>query len=79
MVKLLFWSTLYYFYTRSEIILINRGWVPRMGMDPAARSAGQVTEVVEIVGILRKSEETPQFAAQQQGNIFLCRLVMFAY
>lgn len=50
-----------------------------MGMDPAARSAGQVTDVVEIVGILRKSEDTPQFATQPHGNIFLCRLELFAF
>lgn len=46
-----------------------------MGMDPAARSAGQVTDVVEVVGILRKSEDTPQFASQPQGNVYLCRSV----
>jgi len=39
-------------------ILINRGWVPRSRMNPATRQDGQINGPVEIVGILRFTEET---------------------
>ncbi len=34
-------------------VLVDRGWVPRAGTDPATRPDGQIRRSVEIVGILR--------------------------
>ncbi len=35
------------------VLLVDRGWVPRVFRDPATRPAGQVAGRVEVIGILR--------------------------
>lgn len=45
-----------------QSILVNRGWVPTNLLDPAKRSAGQVTEPTVLVGLLRESEKNKAFA-----------------
>ncbi len=40
----------------ASIVLINRGFVPATGCDPATRSAGQVAGAVTVTGRLRLSE-----------------------
>lgn len=40
----------------ASIVLINRGFVPATGCDPATRSAGQVAGTVAVTGRLRLSE-----------------------
>jgi surfeit locus 1 family protein len=37
-----------------DVLLVNRGWVPRDRKDPARRAEGQLTGPVEIVGFLRR-------------------------
>lgn len=34
-------------------VLVNRGWVPMDGKDPATRAGGQLTGVVDVVGVAR--------------------------
>lgn len=58
---------------RRETILVNRGWVPRIKMDPTKRPEGQVTDVVEITGIVRKNEPRPQLMPKSKGSHFLYR------
>lgn len=45
-----------------ERILINRGWVGRDFLDPEKRPAGQVTDRVQLSGLVRKSERRPSFS-----------------
>ncbi|KAK6629195.1 hypothetical protein RUM43_003012 [Polyplax serrata] len=42
---------------RNLTILVNRGWVPNKLKSPSTRMKGQVTEEVEIIGLLRGSEK----------------------
>lgn len=58
----------------SEIILINRGWVPKHKKNPTTRSEGQITGPIDIIGITRKHENRPQFMPKlKEGNLFLYR------
>lgn len=59
----------------SEIILINRGWVPKNFIDPNSRLEGQIKDSIEIIGVVRKTESRPQFAPKQSGRILMYRLV----
>ncbi len=45
-----------------EILLINRGWVPRERLDPAARAEGQVTGTVTIEGIATRGSVKGPFS-----------------
>lgn len=45
----------------SEIILVNRGWVPMDKKDPSTRLEGQIEGEVEIEGIIRLKEDKPSF------------------
>lgn len=38
-------------------ILVNRGWIPRSKMDPKTREKGQTTDEMELIGVVRKTEE----------------------
>ena len=49
-------------------ILINRGWIPREKLNPKNRPEGQVSEEMEIIGILRNSEKRPPFGAKNDDN-----------
>lgn len=57
----------------SEIILVNRGWVPRNKLDSKNRLEGQVTGTIELTGIVRKGEARPQFTPKAKGSHFLYR------
>lgn len=59
----------------SNIILINRGWVPKNSVNPNNRLEGQIQGTIEFVGVVRKSENRPQFTPKQSGEIFMYRLV----
>ncbi|XP_059613398.1 SURF1-like protein [Phlebotomus argentipes] len=58
---------------REEIILVNRGWVPKNRMKASSRAEGQVSEAVELVGIVRLGEARPQFTPESKGKHFLYR------
>ncbi|GAB0094276.1 SURF1-like protein [Sergentomyia squamirostris] len=58
---------------REEIILVNRGWVPRNRLNPATRSAGQIPNTVQLIGIVRLNENRPQFSPESKGDHFLYR------
>lgn len=45
-------------------ILINRGWVPREAADPKKRQNGQISDEVEIVGVVRKTEKVSDAHAE---------------
>ncbi|XP_078282540.1 LOW QUALITY PROTEIN: surfeit locus protein 1 [Rhinoraja longicauda] len=45
-------------------ILVNRGFVPRRKISPETRTKGQITEEVELVGIVRLSETRKPFIPQ---------------
>ncbi|HTR86265.1 MAG TPA: SURF1 family protein [Reyranella sp.] len=45
-----------------RLILFDRGWVPSEKKDPARRAAGQRSGVVDLVGIVRRSQVQRQFA-----------------
>jgi surfeit locus 1 family protein len=45
-----------------SLVVVNRGFVPEGRQDPATRAAGQVSDVVEIVGALRWPEPRGLFA-----------------
>jgi len=52
-----------------ERILINRGWVSRDRKDPSTRPEGQITDTVKISGLIRVSEQRPQFTPKiQEGS-----------
>ena len=38
----------------ADVVLVNRGWVPRDRKDPARRAEGQVSGPVEVIGYLRR-------------------------
>ncbi|MBS0520017.1 MAG: SURF1 family protein [Proteobacteria bacterium] len=44
------------------IVLFDRGWIPSAKKDPAKRAAGQVAGPVEVVGVVRRTQERRQFA-----------------
>lgn len=48
---------------RNMTIMINRGWVPRKKSNPANRTAGQIEGELELVGVVRKTENRQQFGA----------------
>lgn len=56
-------------------IYVNRGYVPEARKDPQARSAGQITGEVEIVGQIRSAEQRGQFTAVNNpaSNIWFLR------
>lgn len=58
---------------REEVILVNRGWVPRTKMNPNARQNGQVEGTVQIQGIVRLEENRPQFTPEHRSGMFLYR------
>uniref|UniRef100_A0A1B0GN18 SURF1-like protein n=1 Tax=Phlebotomus papatasi TaxID=29031 RepID=A0A1B0GN18_PHLPP len=58
---------------REEIILVNRGWVPRNLLKPSTRQDGQITKPVELVGIVKLGENRPQFSPESKGDHFLYR------
>eukprot|EP00062_Callorhinchus_milii_P017258 gi/632969407/ref/XP_007901070.1/ PREDICTED: surfeit locus protein 1 [Callorhinchus milii] len=45
-------------------ILVNRGFVPKRKMHPETRLQGQITEEVELVGVVRLSETRKPFVPQ---------------
>ena len=53
-----------------DVILVNRGWVHDKLLNPEIRKEAQVSETVEIEGIVRKTEQRQQFAAKRnpRGN-----------
>lgn len=58
---------------REETILVNRGWVSRQNLNPNSRKDGQINGVVEIQGIIRLSENRPQFSPEHKSGPFLYR------
>ncbi|XP_055308244.1 surfeit locus protein 1 [Sitodiplosis mosellana] len=59
---------------REETILVNRGWVSKNKKTPMSRSEGQIQGDVEIVGVVRKHENRPQFMPKMKDdNLFLYR------
>jgi surfeit locus 1 family protein len=56
-------------------LIVNRGFVPEIRRDPAARAAGQITGPVEIVGALRWPEQRSLFspADDPQKNLWFVR------
>ncbi|SJZ31892.1 surfeit locus 1 family protein [Enhydrobacter aerosaccus] len=45
-----------------RIVLLDRGWIPSTKKDPATRAAGQVAGPVDLVGVVRRTQERRQFA-----------------
>ncbi|XP_048414574.1 surfeit locus protein 1 isoform X2 [Stegostoma tigrinum] len=45
-------------------ILVNRGFVPRTRLKPETRTKGQITDEVEIVGVIRLTESRRPFTPQ---------------
>ncbi|TMW53683.1 hypothetical protein DOY81_001228, partial [Sarcophaga bullata] len=58
---------------RDDVILINRGWIPRKHIKPESRSAGQISQEVELTCIVRRGEQRPQFTPEHKGGMFLYR------
>ncbi|XP_037906479.1 SURF1-like protein [Hermetia illucens] len=58
---------------REEIILVNRGWIPKKYMNPLTRQSGQITDEVELTGTVRLNENRPQFSPEHRGNVYLYR------
>lgn len=59
---------------RDDIILINRGWIPRQFMKPESRVQGQVTGTVQLQGVVRSHENRPSFTPEHKlRQIFLYR------
>lgn len=56
------------------MILINRGWVPKEKKSSALRKSGQIESIVEIIGVVRKHENRPQFMPKMRDDkLFLFR------
>lgn len=53
-----------------DTILINRGWVPNKMLLPKNRFEAQVEGTLDVEGVVRKTEQRPQFAdpSRQTGN-----------
>ena len=47
-----------------RIVLFDRGWIPQEQKDPAKRAQGQVTDRVDLTGIVRRNQERRQFAPE---------------
>uniref|UniRef100_A0A1A9UXX9 SURF1-like protein n=1 Tax=Glossina austeni TaxID=7395 RepID=A0A1A9UXX9_GLOAU len=58
---------------RDDIILINRGWIPRKYLKPGSRESGQIKGELELTGVVRKGEQRPQFTPEHKGDVFLYR------
>ncbi|XP_031621113.1 SURF1-like protein [Contarinia nasturtii] len=59
---------------REEVILVNRGWVPKKKKNPLSRKEGQIESNVEIIGVVRKHENRPQFMPKMKDDqLFLFR------
>ncbi|XP_046545941.1 surfeit locus protein 1-like [Haliotis rubra] len=51
---------------RDLTILVNRGWVPAKNQNPATRPEGQISDEVEIVGVVRHDDQRNPF--MPKGN-----------
>lgn len=49
--------------------------MPKNYVNPNTRLEGQVKGTIEMVAVVRKSEDRPQFSPKQSGEIFMYRLV----
>ena len=49
---------------RDQLVLFDRGWIPQDKKEPARRAEGQVGGRVELVGVVRRSQERRQFAPE---------------
>ncbi|KAM7357610.1 surfeit locus protein 1 [Cochliomyia hominivorax] len=58
---------------RDDVVLINRGWIPRKSMKPETRMAGQIAGEIEMTCVVRKGEQRPQFTPEHKGGVFLYR------
>lgn len=58
---------------RDDIILINRGWIPRKNVRPESRIMGQINDEVELTCVVRKDEQRPRFTPEHKGGVFLYR------
>lgn len=59
---------------RDDIILVNRGWVPRKYLKEENRVQGQVEGIVQIQGVVRTNENRPSFTPEhKKREIFLYR------
>ena len=56
-------------------VVVNRGFVPEVNKDPAARAAGLIKEPVDIVGVLRWPEHAGFFtpAGEPERNLWFAR------
>lgn len=53
----------------SQVILVNRGWVPANHKDMQMRKGGQVEGEVDVIGIVRLNENRPNFMpANREGS-----------
>lgn len=57
----------------SDIILINRGWVPVSKMKAAKRQEGQKTGLVELQGVVRLGENRKPLSLEHKGNLYFYR------
>ena len=64
-------------YFLSDVILVNRGWIPRKHVRPESRSAGQISQEVELTCVVRRGEQRPQFTPDHKGGVFLYRYNCF--
>lgn len=59
---------------RDDIILVNRGWVPRQYLKVENRVQGQVQGTVQIEGVVRTHENRPSFTPEhKKREVFLYR------
>jgi surfeit locus 1 family protein len=49
---------------QDQLVLFDRGWIPQDKKEPARRAEGQAAGRVELVGIVRRSQERRQFAPE---------------
>jgi surfeit locus 1 family protein len=59
----------------ATIVIVNRGFVPDARRDPGSRREGQITEPIEITGVLRWAEERHWFtpADDPEHNLWFTR------
>ncbi|KAK9499841.1 hypothetical protein O3M35_002802 [Rhynocoris fuscipes] len=50
----------------NEKILVNRGWIPFANKNPKTRPDGQITEEVELEGVVRLTEPRPAFSPKNK-------------
>lgn len=53
---------------RDLTILVNRGWINRKNIDPRTREQGQISGLVELVGVVRHNEKRAPFVPHKKDS-----------